>query len=160
MNFLIGAASELKNGDTAPGFILQTDEGSDFDLESRRGKWTVLYFYPRAHTPGCTRQACAFRDNISQIRNLGAEIFGVSTDRVPTLVKFKKQHNINFVLLADPDLKAVKAYGTKMPLLKISRRWTFIIDPNFRIASTDKNIDPVLDAERVAKTLEELQVGG
>lgn len=154
-----GAASDLKRGDPAPGFLLLTDEGSEFDLESRRGKWTVLYFYPKADTPGCTKQACAFRDNISRIRDLGAEIFGVSTDAVPALVKFKKKHDINFVLLADPELKAVKAYGAKMPMLKISKRWTFIIDPELRVASVDRNVDPILDADRVAKTLLKLQAG-
>jgi peroxiredoxin Q/BCP len=150
-------ASELRVGDAAPAIKLKTDEGSDFDLESRKGEWTVLYFYPKADTPGCTKQACAFRDNISEIRKLGADIFGVSSDGVEALKKFKKKHNLNFVLLADPELKAIKAYGTKMPVVGISKRWTFIIDPELKIRSIEKDVDPVLDAKRVAEMLRNLQ---
>jgi peroxiredoxin Q/BCP len=154
---IAGRASDLKLGDPAPGFKLRTDQGADFDLQSRKGQWTVLYFYPKADTPGCTKQACAFRDNISQIRKLGAELFGISADDVEALKKFKKNHNLNFVLLADPRLDAIKAYGTKMPALTMSKRWTFIVDPNLKIRSIEKDVDPVLDAQRVAEMLQKLQ---
>jgi peroxiredoxin Q/BCP len=127
---IFGVASDLKLGDRAPAVTLKTDQGAIFDLQSRKGQWTVLYFYPKAETPGCTKQACAFRDNIAEIRKLGAEIFGVSADDVEALEKFRKNHNLNFVLLADPGLDAIKAYGTKMPVLNMSKRWTFIIDPD------------------------------
>jgi len=150
-------ASDLKVGDAAPAVKLKTDEGSDFDLQSRKGQWTVLYFYPKADTPGCTKQACSFRDNISEIRQLGADIFGVSSDGVEALQKFKKKHKLNFVLLADPELDAIKAYGTKMPLVGISKRWTFIIDPELKIRSIEKDVDPVLDAKRVAEMLQKLR---
>jgi len=152
-----GQASDLKLGDPAPNIKLNTDEGVSFNLQSRKGQWTVLYFYPKAETPGCTKQACAFRDNISQIRKLGAEIFGVSADNVEALQKFKKNHSLNFVLLADPDLAAIKAYGTKMPVVNMSKRWTFILDPELKIRVIDKDVDPVLDARRVAETLQKLQ---
>jgi|WetSurSiteA1Bulk_404760.scaffolds.fasta_scaffold33960_2 thioredoxin-dependent peroxiredoxin len=152
-----GLASELKLGDPAPGLKLKTDEGASFDIQSRKGQWTVLYFYPKADTPGCTKQACAFRDNISQIRKLGAEIFGVSADGVDALKKFRKNHNLNFTLLADPGLDAIKAYGTKMPVVSMSKRWTFIIDPELRIRAIERDVDPVLDAKRVAEKLQQLQ---
>jgi len=113
--WISGPAADLKLGDRAPAIQLKTDEGAGFDLNARKGQWTVLYFYPKADTPGCTKQACAFRDNISQIRRLGAEIFGISADTVESLKKFKKKHSLNFVLLADPGLDAISAYGTKMP---------------------------------------------
>jgi peroxiredoxin Q/BCP len=154
---ILGAASDLKLGERAPTFRLKTDQGTMFDLQSRKGHWTVLYFYPKAGTPGCTKQACAFRDNISQIRKLGAEVYGISADDVQALQKFKKNQNLNFVLLADPRLEAIRAYGTKMPAVSISKRWTFIIDPNLVIRSIDKDVDPVLDAKRVAETLQSLQ---
>ena len=154
---ILGQASDLKVGDPAPILKLETDEGASFDLNARKGQWTVLYFYPKADTPGCTKQACAFRDNISQIRKLGAELFGVSADSVEALKKFKKNHNLNFVLLADPGLDAIKAYGTKMPVVNVSKRWTFIIDPDLRICSIEKDVDPVLDAKRVAEMLQQLQ---
>ena len=150
-------SSDLRVGDPAPGINLKTDEGTDFDLHSRQGQWTVLYFYPRAETPGCTKQACAFRDGISQIRGLGAELFGVSADSVEALKKFKANHNLNFTLLADPGLDAIKRCGTKMPVLSMSRRWTFIIDPDLRIRAIEKDVDPVLDAKRVAEILKELK---
>jgi peroxiredoxin Q/BCP len=152
-----GAAAELKPGDIAPTFKLKTDAGTPFDLQSRKGQWTVLYFYPKAETPGCTKQACAFRDNITKITKLGASLFGISADDVDALVKFKQNHSLNFTLLADPKLDAINAYGTKMPIMKMSKRWTFIIGPDLKIRSIEKDVDPVLDAERVAKTLAQLQ---
>ena len=152
-----GLASDLKPVDPAPGFVLKTDAGANFDLQSLKGQWTVLYFYPKADTPGCTKQACAFRDSISKIRRLGAEIYGVSTDDVEALKSFKKKHSLNFVLLADPELKAVKAYGTKMPVVNMSKRWTFIIGPDMRIRAVERDVDPVLDAERTEAALQDLQ---
>ncbi|MBN1567674.1 MAG: peroxiredoxin [Acidobacteria bacterium] len=154
-----GTASDLKPGDAAPGLKLKTDEGANFDLQSRKGQWTVLYFYPKADTPGCTKQACAFRDNIMEIRKLGADIFGVSADGVDALKKFKKNHNLNFTLLADPELNAIKAYGAKMPVMNMSKRWTFIIGPDLRIRSIEKDVDPVLDAKRVAEKIRDMQSG-
>jgi thioredoxin-dependent peroxiredoxin len=150
-------ASDLNPGDPAPAVKLKTDEGKSFDLQSRKGQWTVLYFYPKAETPGCTKQACAFRDNILQIRNLGAELFGVSADGVDALQKFKKNHTLNFTLLADPELAVINAYGAKMPMVNMSKRWTFIIDPNLKIRSIEKDVDPVLDAKRVAEKLQTLK---
>jgi peroxiredoxin Q/BCP len=152
-----GQASDLKLGDPAPGLKLTTDTGTSFDLQSRKGQWTVLYFYPKAETPGCTKQACAFRDNIQEIRKLGAEIFGVSADDVDALQKFKKNHSLNFTLLADPQLEAIKAYGTKMPVMQMSKRWTFIIGPDLRIREIETDVDPVLDARRVADKIRELK---
>ena len=152
-----GLADDLNLGNPAPAFKLKTDAGTDFDLQSRKGAWTVLYFYPKAETPGCTKQACAFRDNISSIRKLGAEIFGISADNVEALAKFKQNHNLNFTLLADPDMAVIKAYGTKMPVMNMSKRWTFIIDPDLKIRAIEKDVDPVLDAQHVAQTLQQLQ---
>jgi peroxiredoxin Q/BCP len=150
-------ASDLKVGDPAPGISLQTDEGRNFDLNTRKGHWTVLYFYPQAGTPHCTKQACAFRDSLAQIRALGAEIFGVTSNGIDALKKFKARHNLNFTLLADPGLDAIRRYGTKMPFLRLSKRWTFIVDPELKIRAIEKNVDPVLDATRVAEILKEFQ---
>ncbi len=151
-----GLASDLKVGDPAPGIRLKTDDGKDFDLNERKGKWTVLYFYPKAETPGCTKQACAFRDGIPQIRALGAELFGVSADGIDSIKKFKSNHKLNFTLLADPGLDAIRRYGAKMPILKMSKRWTFIVDPDLKIRAIERDVDPVLDARRVAEMLKEL----
>lgn len=152
-----GLASELKVGDPAPAINLKTDEGKSFSLDSRKGQWTVIYFFPKAETPGCTKQACAFRDGITEIRSLGAEVFGVSADSVDELKKFKENHNLNFTLLADPDLDVVKSYGTKMPFLKMSKRWTFVIGPDLKVRSIEKDVDPLLDAKRMAEILKKLK---
>jgi thioredoxin-dependent peroxiredoxin len=152
-----GSAAELKTGDPAPHITLKTDSGADFNLNSRKGHWTVLYFYPKAETPGCTKQACAFRDSLSEIRKLDAELFGISADDVDALKKFKENHKLNFTLLADPTMEAIKAYGSKMPIVNMSKRWTFIIGPNLQIQWIEKDVDPVLDASRVAERLRQLQ---
>lgn len=81
----------------------------------------------------------------------------MSADSVEDLKKFKNKHNLNFALLADHELKAIKAFGTKMPVLKMSKRWTFVIDPDLRIRAIDKDVDPVLDAARVAEKIRDLQ---
>lgn len=151
-------SAELKVNDPAPLFSAKTHEGADFQLASRKGAWTVLYFYPKADTPGCTKQACAFRDNIAKIRNLGGDIFGVSADSVEEQAAFHKKQRLNFTLLADPDGKLIGLYGTKMPVIKMSKRWTFIIDPNLKIRAIDKNVDPVLDADKVAQKIAALKV--
>ena len=158
-NLGLSKASELKVGDAAPEVKLQTDQGTAFDLSQRKGQWTILYFYPKAETPGCTKQACAFRDSISKIHELKAEVFGVSNDSVDALVKFKKNHHLNFTLLADPKSEVIDKYGTKMPLVGMSKRWTFIVDPNVKIAYIDKDVDPVLDAQKMANKIKELTAG-
>ncbi len=150
-------AAELAVGDTAPLFKLKTHAGKDFDLASQKGKWTVLYFYPKAGTPGCTKQACAFRDSLDKIRALKAEVYGLSADTVTELAAFHKEHKLNFTLLADPDAKVVKQYGTKMVVLSKAKRWTFIINPELKLASIMKDVDPALDSVHVAEELTILQ---
>lgn len=152
------AANELGVGQPAPDVRLQTQDGGEFNLASRQGQgWTVLYFYPKAGTPGCTTQACAFRDAIEAIRQLNAEVYGVSTDSVDDLRAFHSKHKLRFTLLSDPDAQVSEAYGVKMPLIDLAKRWTFIIDPALRIRRIDDDVDPALDAQRVAEWLRNLQ---
>lgn len=150
-------AKDLQVGDEAPVFTAKTHEGKDFDLKSRQGTWTVLYFYPKADTPGCTKQACAFRDNIKHIRNLGADVFGISANTVEDQAAFHKKYHLNFNLLADPDGKIIALYGSKMPVVNMSKRWTFIIDPALKIRQIEKDVDPVKDSKQVAEVLSQLQ---
>ncbi len=154
---LVAGAADLKVGDVAPTFKVKSDDGKEFDLETRKKTWTVLYFYPKAETPGCTKQACAFSDNVAKIREYGAEVYGVSSDGVEALKKFKDNHKLKFTLLADPEMKAINAYGTKMPVVGMSKRWTFIISPDLKIAAIDRDVDPVKDWEHVASKLQELK---
>jgi peroxiredoxin Q/BCP len=150
-------AAALKVGDGAPNFSLQTNEGKPFELNARKGAWTVLYFYPKAETPGCTKQACAFRDSIKVIRDLGADIFGVSVNTVAEQAGFHEHHHLNFALLADVDAKVAELYGVKMPVMKMAKRWTFIIGPDLKIKYIEQDVDPVKDAENVAQQLRLLQ---
>jgi peroxiredoxin Q/BCP len=150
-------ASDLKVGDPAKTFKLTTQEGKEFDLASRKGTWTVLYFFPKAETPGCTKQACSFRDNIKKIRALKAEVFGISTNSVKDQAAFAKAHALNFILLADDKSEVANMYGSKMPILSMLKRWTFIIDPNLIIRDIAKDVDPITDAQRVADRIGELQ---
>lgn len=151
------ASSELKVGDPAKAFKLFTQEGKEFDLNSRKGSWTVLYFFPKAETPGCTKQACSFRDNIKKIRALKAEVYGISTNSVKDQADFAKAHSLNFILLADDKAEVANYYGSKMPILTMSKRWTFIIDPDLIIRDISKDVDPITDAQRVATIISELQ---
>ena len=150
-------ANEVKLNDSAPSFTVKTQAGADFDLKTRQGKWTVLYFYPKAGTPGCTKQACAFRDSIKKIRDLGAEVYGISTDTVEDQAKFHKEHRLNFDLLADADGKVTNLYGSKMAMMNVSKRWTYIIDPDLKVKNILKDVDPAMDSERVAAEIAKLQ---
>ena len=151
-------AEKVSVGQQAPLFTLHAQDGSTLDLASRQGKgWTVLYFYPKAGTPGCTTQACAFRDAIKVIRGENADVFGISTDDVENLQKFHKEHQLTFTLLSDPDAKVTEAYGVKMPIVTVAKRWTFILDPSLVIRQIDDDVDPAMDAMRVAKELQKLQ---
>lgn len=151
-------AAPLQVGQPAPRFELKTQDGADFGLASREGQgWTVLYFYPKAGTPGCTTQACAFRDAIELIRRQNAEVYGISTDSIEDLQDFHRRHKLTFSLLSDPDAQVSEAYGVKMPILNLAKRWTFIVDPNLVVRRIDDDVDPALDAQRVAEMLNNLQ---
>lgn len=152
-------AHALEVGQAAPQFELNSPEGHSFSLASRLNQgWTVLYFYPKADTPGCTKQACAFRDSIKLIREQNAEVYGISTDNVESLQAFQQKYHLNFPLLSDPDAAVTEAYGVKMPIVKYAKRRTFIIDPQLVIRKIDEDVDPALDAQHVAETLRTLQL--
>ena len=151
-------AEALKEGSAAPSFTLKTQDGKEFSLSDRKNKaWTVLYFYPKAGTPGCTAQACAFLDSINVIRKEGADVYGISADDVADLAKFHKEHNLSFTLLSDPKAEVISSYGVKMPVLTMAKRWTFIVDPQLKVRYVNDHIDPALDAKMVADTLVKLK---
>jgi len=98
-------------GEKAPAFMLQADDGSKVKLSDLKGSPVVLYFYPADDTPGCTREACAFRDRSAELKKLGAKIFGISPDDVASHVKFRDKFKLNFPLLADPDHAVAEKFG-------------------------------------------------
>ncbi|MBI1859893.1 MAG: peroxiredoxin [Deltaproteobacteria bacterium] len=150
--------ASAKIGESAPVFVGKTESGESFSLESRKGKgWTVLFFYPKAGTPGCTAQACAFRDSVKAIRSRNAEVYGISADSVEAQKKFHDEHKLIFSLIADPDMHIIRKYDAAMEDQTRSRRWTFILDPTLTIRAFDDQVDPVMDAKKVAAKLTELQ---
>jgi peroxiredoxin Q/BCP len=104
-------ADWLEEGTKAPAFTLSADDGSKVKLADLKGHAVVLYFYPADDTPGCTREACAFRDRSSELKKLGAKVYGVSPDDVASHVKFRDKYKLNFPLLADPDHKIADKFG-------------------------------------------------
>ncbi len=143
----------LTENSVIPSFEAKTHDGKVFDSSSRKGKWTVLYFYPKASTPGCTKQACSFRDSLKIITDLGAEVFGISIDQVADQKKFHQKNKLNFTLLADHDGKIAEAFGVKSPHAGIAKRWTFILDPDLKVRWIGRDVDPSLDAQNVAEQL-------
>ena len=106
------ASTQLQAGNTAPDFTLMDKDGQAVSLSSFHGKKVIVYFYPAASTPGCTTQACDFRDNMNSLQSAGYTVLGISKDKVAALQKFAKEENLSFPLLSDPDLAAHNAYGT------------------------------------------------
>lgn len=159
MFFSVSALGEVpKVGENAPLFKLKNQAGKEFDLASRKGAgWTILFFYPKAGTPGCTKQACAFRDSIEVIRKQNAEVYGISADTQADQAKFHKKEHLKFDLLADPDAKVISAYDVKMPVVDMAKRWTFVIDPELKVRWVNDKVDPALDAKTVSDKLKELQ---
>ncbi|MBP5856954.1 thioredoxin-dependent thiol peroxidase [Marivibrio halodurans] len=130
----------LSEGDKAPDFTLPTDGGDNIGLSELKGRWVVLYFYPRDDTPGCTKEACGFRDAIADFDKVDATIIGVSRDSVAKHEKFKAKHDLNFPLAADEDGTVCEAYGVWVEKNMYGRksmgieRSTFLIDPEGKIA--------------------------
>ena len=157
-SFSVAARAQVALDKPAPTFSLKDQDGKDFDLAARKGKgWTVLYFYPKADSPGCTTQACAFRDTIKRIQEKNAILVGISADDQAKQKDFHKKHDLNFSLLSDPDLKVIELYGVKAPIVGLAKRWTFIVDPDLVVRSVEPNVDPAFDAEWTAETIDELQ---
>ena len=150
-------AQDLKAGDPAPLFKSTTDENKIFDLSSRKGEWTVLYFYPKAGTPGCTDQAKSFKEFVPEIEKLGVKVYGISTDSVKDQEEFKRALGLNFTLLADEEGQVVKLYGSKIPFLNYSKRWSFIIDPTLTIRFVERDVEAKEDGKRMLEELKKLK---
>ena len=151
-------SDELKVGDKAPDFSLPSGAGQTITLKSLRGKQVVLYFYPKDDTPGCTKEACSFRDEITQIEKAHAVVLGVSTDGLASHQKFSKKYGLPFALLSDESLVVAKAYGVYKQKSMYGRtywgieRSTFVIDERgkltaiFRKVKVDGHVEQVLTA--------------
>ena len=148
-------------GSPAPEFELNDQDDQLHSLEDYRDQWVVLYFYPKDETPGCTTEACAFRDNIFAFRDLNAQILGVSLDDVESHKAFSENHGLPFPLLADPDGKTSTAYGVKTRMfgMTVAKRQTFIIGPDGLIAKHYAKVKPDEHSAEVLADLKELGAG-
>ena len=150
-------------GDPAPEVALPDENGTIHRLEDRRGRWTVLYFYPEDDTPGCTTEACQFRDLDTPMRDVGAEVWGVSADDATSHRRFREKFGLPFTLLSDVDRTVIERYGAWQEKSLYGRRYmgiqrsTFLIDPDGRVAKVwpkvkaDGHAAEVLAAIEVAK---------
>ena len=145
----------LEAGMKAPDFTLNDKNGNAVSLSDFKGKKVVLYFYPRDNTPGCTRQACAFAGLYGEFKKKNVEVIGISKDSVASHAKFSEKHSLDFVLLSDPELIAIQAYGVwqeKKLYGKVSMgvvRTTFIIDENGNIEKVMPKVKPDTNAAEI-----------
>jgi thioredoxin-dependent peroxiredoxin len=138
--------TRLEPGDTAPDFTLTTDDGRTLSLSEFKGRRVVLYAYPAAMTPGCTTQACDFRDSLSSLHARGIEVIGISPDPPAKLTKFRQRDGLTFPLVSDPDKRVLSAYGAYGEKQNYGRtvtgviRSTFVIDADGRIEKAMYNV--------------------
>lgn len=150
----------LKAGDLAPDFALPDKDGNTVRLSDYRGKRVVVYFYPRDNTPGCTRQACAFAQNYEGFRAKDVVVIGISKDSVASHLKFAQKYELPFILLSDPELQAIQAYGVwqeKKLYGKVSMgvvRTTFLIDAQGNIEKVMPKVKPDTNAADILAALE------
>lgn len=151
-------ADNLVTGQPAPDFELPDQTGQLHSIEDYRGQWVALYFYPKDDTPGCTTEACEFRDNIFAFRDLNCQILGVSLDDEASHREFAEKYGLPFPLLADTEGMAADAYGVKAKMygMTLAKRQTFLIDPEGRIAKHYENVDPETHSTELLADLEEL----
>ena len=148
--------------DTAPDFTLPDQDGNEVALADLKGQRTVLYFYPRADTPGCTTQACGIRDHASDYDAAGVRVVGVSPDTVAAIKRFADKQSLGFTLLADEDHSVAEAYGVWVEKSMYGKKYmgvqrsTFIIDSDGRIARVFPKVSPKTHDEVVLKALAEL----
>ena len=158
----IGIANDdISVGSPAPEFELSDQNGRLHSLEDYRDQWVVLYFYPKDDTPGCTTEACEFRDNIFAFKELNAQILGVSLDDVDSHKAFAENHGLPFPLLADADGVVSAAYGVKTRMLgmTVAKRQTFLVGPDGRIAKHYVEVKPAEHAQQVLADLKSLGAG-
>jgi peroxiredoxin Q/BCP len=149
------ALAGVSTGDNAPDFRLQDQKGEWHTLEEHRGQWIALYFYPKDDTPGCTTEACAFRDNIFAFDDLNAVVLGVSLDDVESHEAFAEKYSLPFSILADIEKQAATDYGVLMKVgsMELAKRQSFLINPQGVIVKHYETVDPSTHTEEVLADL-------
>ncbi|MGC1649895.1 MAG: peroxiredoxin [Candidatus Sulfotelmatobacter sp.] len=156
---LLSHSASPSEGSSAPDFSRPSQEGSPVSLKDYRGKWVVLYFYPKDQTPGCSREAHNFQVDQPKYAERNAVVLGVSLDSVDSHKKFCAKEGLNFKLLADADHKVTDSYGslTNLGVVKFAARHTFLIDPTGKIAKAYTSVDPLKHSAEVLAELDVLQ---
>ena len=152
-------SNRLNEGDKAPDFSLISDSGETVSLGDFAGRRVVVYFYPRANTPGCTKEACDFRDSLEQLNGQDIDVVGISPDKPEKLAKFREDHELNFPLLSDPDKEVMTAYGAfveKKNYGKVTQgviRSTFLVEPDGTIGLTKYNVKATGHVARILRDM-------
>lgn len=147
----------------APAFSLPDQDGKVHSLSDYKGKWLILYFYPKDFTPGCTKEACSFRDNSQEFSNRGVNIVGISKDSVASHKKFAEKYHLKFSILADPEHKVIEAYGAWGKKKFIGREFfgtirnTVLINPKGEIVKEYKKVNPIVHSSEILEDLKHLK---
>jgi peroxiredoxin Q/BCP len=156
-------AGELpKVGEAAPDFELPDQNGAMHRLKEYAGKWLVLYFYPKDDTPGCTQEACAFRDDMHKLTALGAQVVGISVDDSASHAAFAQKYHLPFPLLADKTTVVAARYGalTDLGVFRFAKRYTFLIDPQGRVARVYVKVETSKHSQEIIEDLKQLTEKG
>jgi peroxiredoxin Q/BCP len=146
----------------APNFSLPDQDNTVHTLSQYAGKWVIVYFYPKDATPGCTKEACSFRDGRQVLEDAGAVVLGISKDTVASHKKFAEKHNLNFTLLSDTSTETIQAYGAWGKKKFMGREYegiqrnTYLINPAGEIAKTYEGVNPLTHVGELLKDLKEL----
>lgn len=148
-------------GQAAPDFKLPDQHGKQHVLQDYRGKYLVLYFYPKDDTPGCTQEACTFRDDLNQLTEMGAQVVGVSVDDSESHAEFAKKYHLSFPLLSDKSGAVAASYGALMNLgiMKLARRFTFLIDPQGNINRIYLSVETSRHSKEIIEDLKKITAG-
>ncbi|RUM79302.1 MAG: peroxiredoxin [Candidatus Thioglobus sp.] len=159
LGFFSQSQAAIQLGQSAPDFTLVDQHNKQHTLSDYQGQWVVVYFYPKDDTPGCTTEACSFRDAINHIIAKRAVVFGISLDDVESHQKFSKKNNLPFSILSDADGKVAKQYDSLGDywVIKFAKRNSFIVNPAGDIVKIYKGVDPQTHVQKVLKDLSTLQ---
>lgn len=155
---------ELKVNQKAPNFTLPDQDGKSHKLSNYKGQWVLVYFYPKDDTPGCTKEACAMRDNLPKFGKTKAKVFGISVDSVASHKKFTEKYKLNFTLLADEEKQVVNKYGVWQEKSMYGRKYfgtvrdSFLINPEGKIVKIYRKVKPEQHAAEVLADIKELSV--
>jgi peroxiredoxin Q/BCP len=144
----------LKPGDAAPAVVSHDQDGREVKLADLKGKWVLLYFYPKDDTPGCTKQACSLRDGFAQYKKAGVVVYGISTQDAESHRKFREKYHLPFDLLVDEKGELGKAFDIdKMPIIGMYKRQSVLINPEGKIATKLDDVDPATHSDDILKVV-------